>query len=410
MAAQYKISPRKVVQVLLTLVVATCCLVAIISASKLERKQLLTNIEVHIKSNKMYHFVEEQEILDEAIYKRNVDAMHTPLGQLDLKSMEQVLKNNPWVADAQLYIDNNRVLRILITQRIPVARLFDRAGNSYYMDKTMNTMPLADNFKYYTSVITNVPVLKQDSASLWLKNQMLAMVTKIQSDSFWNAQVAQIVVDSDNTFEMLPVLGDQRIVFGDTSRMKEKFDNIYAFYKNVLNKIGWDKYETIDVRFKGQVVASPTLTYHLPVDKGTMELDLAMMRDKTKSWKDSVDALAAEKKGKKTSDEKNKSDAPKVKDSKAPVAAAHKDGKDKHIEPKTAKPASSGSKDDKSKGHVSQPAAGKKESPKPEVDKKAVASQKKGDVEKKKTQADKKTPTKENKSGKYLYPEHKDNQ
>ncbi len=323
MAQKLKISVRKVLQALFTLVVATCCIVAVISASKIESNKTLSKVEVQIKSQRLYHFVEEQQIIDEAITNRNIDIMHVPVSKVDLKSMEQVLKADPWVADAQLYIDNNLVLHMLITQRIPIARLFDRTGNSYYMDKTLNTMPLSDNFKYYTSVVTNVPVLGADTQSLWLKKQIYAMVHSIQNDTFWNAQVSQIIVDSDYSFELVPVLGDQRIIFGDTSRMAEKFSNVHSFYKNVLNRIGWDKYETLDLRFKGQVVASPALPYKGPVDKGIGDLDWVKMIEATEARKDSVEASKTSGKGKPEAVANKKDVKPSGKEKEKPGASAN---------------------------------------------------------------------------------------
>ena len=96
---------------------------------------------------------------------------------------------------------------------------------------------------------------------------MLCIVRNLQADTFWNTQISQVVMDTAGTFELVPVLGNQKIVFGDTSRMRDKFDNLFAFYKTVLNRIGWDKYETLDLRFKGQVIASPSLPYKGPADK-----------------------------------------------------------------------------------------------------------------------------------------------
>ena len=76
-----------------------------------------------------------------------------------------------------------------------------------------------------------------------------------------------MVIDTASTFELVPVLGNQKIVFGDTSDMKNKLDNLFAFYKNVLNRIGWDKYEVLDLRYKNQVIATPSLPYKGPIDK-----------------------------------------------------------------------------------------------------------------------------------------------
>ena len=319
-------------QVFVTLVVASCCIVAIISASKIESEQMLSKVEVHINSGKKYHFIEETQILNETINNRNIDIMHTPVKKLDIQTMEQVLKADPWVADATLYVDAKRVLHMSVTQRIPVARLFEQNGTSCYMDNTLSIMPLAPNFIYYTSVITNVPMLGTDSLGTAIKKQMLMLVHTIQADTFWNAQISQIIVDSDYSFELIPVLGQQKIIFGDTSRMKEKFNNLFAFYKNVLNRIGWDKYDMLDVRFKGQVVASPSLPYKGPVDRATNNMNWISSIVETEARKDSLHALSVakvkepEEAGDK--DKVKKETKPDVKDKAKVVAnAAHKEVK-----------------------------------------------------------------------------------
>jgi cell division protein FtsQ len=140
-------------------------------------------------------------------------------------------------------------------------------GNSYYMDTALSAMPLSSRYVHYTPVVTNVPPLRDDSAGRALRGQILGLVQFITAHKFWNAQIAQVEMTADRTFELIPVLGKQRILLGDTARLEEKLDNLLAFYRQVLNKVGWDKYETLDLRFAGQVVASPKMAWKAPVDK-----------------------------------------------------------------------------------------------------------------------------------------------
>ncbi len=293
MAEKRKISIRKILQVFVTLVVTTCCVVAMVSASKIEDTKHLTSVAVHIRNDKKYHFVAEHEIMDMAVNNRNIDVVHTPVSKLDIHAMEQVILANPWIANAQVYIDNERVLQMYITQRIPVVRLFQQNGNSCYLDTTLSTMPLSANNIYYTTVVTNVPELKNDSMGWAVKKQIVTLVRHIQADSFWNAQVSQVILDSDFTFELVPTLGDQRILFGDASGMNEKFNNLFVFYKNVLNRIGWDKYETLDVRYKDQVIALPSLPYHGPVDKAVDKMNWINSMVETEAANDAKDSVKA---------------------------------------------------------------------------------------------------------------------
>ncbi len=157
--------------------------------------------------------------------------------------MEQVILADPWVANAQVFIDNDHILNIYVTQRIPVARIFQQNNVSYYMDTTLSIMPLSKNYIYYTTIVTNVPVIGNDSIGWDMRQQIVSLVRKLQADTFWNSQISQVIIDSSGMFELTPVLGDQRIILGDVSGVNDKLNNLFLFYKNVLNRIGWDKYE-----------------------------------------------------------------------------------------------------------------------------------------------------------------------
>ena len=55
---------------------------------------------------------------------------------------------------------------------------------------------------------------------------------------------------------MIPKLGDQTILFGDTSNLVQKFQKFELFYKKVVPIYGWKKYSKINLEYKNQLVAS----------------------------------------------------------------------------------------------------------------------------------------------------------
>ncbi len=291
MAEQRKISVRKILQMITTIIVSTGCVVAMVSASSIEDEKPVKDVAIHIRNDKKYHFIEQNEIMDLAINHRKINLARTPMSKLDIHGMEKVLLADPWVASAEVYIDNERILHMYVTQRIPVARLFQQDKSSYYIDSTMSIMPLSKNTVYYTTIVTNVPDLLEDSASNALKKRIVTLVRNIQADSFWNAQISQVIVDSAKMFQFIPVLGEQKILFGDLDGMKDKFSNLFAFYKNVLNRIGWDKYETLDLRFKGQVIASPAIPYTGPVDKAAVTMNWINSIVEVEAKSDSKDSV-----------------------------------------------------------------------------------------------------------------------
>ncbi|WP_118950690.1 cell division protein FtsQ/DivIB [Taibaiella helva] len=264
MSEQRNISTKKVIRFSVGTLLVIIFMVALVAASRSQSNKAIKGLEVHLNDDKEYSFLQRKDIEALLLGNRHINLAQASVAQLDLELMERIARTNPWVANAEIYVDSRQVLQVNITQRDPVARIFDVNGASYYMDSTLHTMPVSAGYAYAAPVFTNVPVAKQDSTGKSLLQKIARLSEEISRDSFWQAQVTQVEVQPDHTFVLIPLMGDQRILLGDTARLQEKLDNLLAFYKNVSNKIGWDRYTVLDARFKGQVVASPSMGWIPP--------------------------------------------------------------------------------------------------------------------------------------------------
>lgn len=273
MTEKRKISVRKVLQFMVTIIVVAGCAVAVTSASRRQEDKKVKGVNIRVTNEKSCHFLDKEEVTKMLLTRRNVDITSLPLSKVDVHQMERIAQSNPWVDAAEVFVDNAAVLHINISQRVPVLRIFESDGSSYYLDTALKTLPLSLHYTEYVPVVTGVPPLKEDSAGKVLKGQILALSSFIAKDTFWNAQIAEISLNADRQFELVPVLGKHRILIGDTSRLANKFSNLFAFYKKVLNRIGWDKYEVLDLRFNSQVVAAPALAWKAPVDRALSNMN-----------------------------------------------------------------------------------------------------------------------------------------
>jgi cell division protein FtsQ len=61
-------------------------------------------------------------------------------------------------------------------------------------------------------------------------------------------------VNSDREIELIPRVGNQRILIGNADSLDVKLNNLQAFYKQVLPKVGWDTYKVINVKYTNQVI------------------------------------------------------------------------------------------------------------------------------------------------------------
>lgn len=181
-----------------------------------------------------------------------------PLSVFNLQQMEKTLEGNIWVKDAELFFDNNEILRVKVWEREPMARIFTTGSKSYYVDKDFVRLALSAKFSARVPVFTGCPLdkTKWSGADSVLLQQVKAISEFVSSSEFWMAQVAQVHYNEKKQFELIPTVGNHVIVLGDDSNLEAKFKKLHLFYKEVLAKAGWNLYSVIDVQYKGQIVAT----------------------------------------------------------------------------------------------------------------------------------------------------------
>lgn len=179
-----------------------------------------------------------------------------PIQSFDLRRLEASLEKNVWIKKAQLFFDNSGILRVNVTEREPAARVFTTDGNSFYIDSSGVQLPLQDKMQTRLPVFTGYPGSKihVNGKDSLLTDGLLKLSSYIRQDSFWTAQVAQVAITGNKTFELEPEIGNHRITFGDGSDIPQKFHRLFLFYREVLSRTGFDKYSRIDVSYAGQVI------------------------------------------------------------------------------------------------------------------------------------------------------------
>lgn len=90
--------------------------------------------------------------------------------------------------------------------------------------------------------------------------KLINFVKYIEEDSFWRAEIVQIVASTMSNgelqLELIPRSGSHRIRFGTADRVEEKFNQLLAFYNRGLTNIGWEEFKTISVQYNGQIVCT----------------------------------------------------------------------------------------------------------------------------------------------------------
>jgi cell division protein FtsQ len=167
-----------------------------------------------------------------------------------LKNLEQAVESNPMVQEAEVFYTIEGNLGALVTQRTPILRVVNGL-ESFYLDEHGKKMPLSGNYSSRVPIISDL-YDKEVSADL------TQMAIKIKNDPFLQKQIIAIKQDEGvvKQFELFTRVGNQTIEFGTIQNFDEKKKKLKAFYQNALNSNTLEVYDTINLKFKNQIVCS----------------------------------------------------------------------------------------------------------------------------------------------------------
>jgi cell division protein FtsQ len=227
------------------------------TAMRDKQQDLCTGLIIRIDAIDGKVFIDEQEVKDILAAEAGGQVKGTSLKRFDLRRMEKRLMQEVWIEQAQLYVDNAGVMHANLAERVPVARLFDVTGNSFYIDSTGKQLPLSAQERADLPVFTNVPVLNKNNKAHYdsALHDVVSIANVVRRDSFWNAQAAQIDLLGNGRYEMYPAIGYHKIELGNANDMASKLDRLKIFYHDVLANKPLNAYSLLSVAYKDQVVA-----------------------------------------------------------------------------------------------------------------------------------------------------------
>lgn len=223
-------------------------------------------VEVNIDNVDDNEFVSRADIMQMALENRD-QLEGQRLLTIDVNKLEKIFNTHPAVAKAEVFENIAGDITINIQQKRPIARVITAMGESYYIDSEGKLMLWSRNYtarvpvitgEIYESFATNnlLDFSSNDiNDSLLKKNKLFGLyrlAKYIDSDEFWKAQIQQITVGND--IELIPTIGNHKIIFGDCTEIDSKFRKLMIFYNRGLSKVGWNAYKEINLKFKNNVI------------------------------------------------------------------------------------------------------------------------------------------------------------
>lgn len=214
------------------------------------------NVSVYPLDVRFFNRQRVLEVLRHSI-GQNRKLIGLPMKEIDIAKFERELTKQIHIEKAHVFMDMHGELNIKVTQRTPILRVIRFDGNQYYLDRNGYKIPVSEYFTAHVP-IANGNIFeryeKGDTVYSFVGNQLYNMASYVDKDPFLKAFIEQIFVRADNELVLVPKLGRAYFVFGTTENLEEKFEKMLVFCREGLNRIGWNKYKSVDLRFKGQVI------------------------------------------------------------------------------------------------------------------------------------------------------------
>jgi cell division protein FtsQ len=252
---KWKLKIRKEIRV----TVALIAIGSLIAFS--ERKQgnwICHNIVIELANENENHFLDEADVL-RLVNAGQSTLIGTSMDNINLKKLEEKLKYDRHILDAEIFGDLKGNLVVRVELRRPIARMVRENAPDAYIAEDGTVMGVSE--KYTSRVVllsgsfTNKLIDAGNMYDLDEGKQLMEMMEFINDDRFWRSQVAQMDIDGSGEITIFPQMTGQRVEFGKPENFKSKFSKLMIFYKEILPTRGWTKYERVNLKYEGQIVA-----------------------------------------------------------------------------------------------------------------------------------------------------------
>lgn len=242
----------KYLTIIFTVVLAGYLGVSLMAALGADRAQRCPRMPIVVEETPGTEgFVTPGEIAAE-LNNLPTDAPTLPAGAINTQALRRQLLGMDKLEDASVVTLTDGTVSITVKPIVPVARVFD-GKESYYINRNGKRVKAGARFR------KNVPVIRGsfvEGDTTFTPLSLLPLIDFISADSVWNSYVTMIDVKGPHDIILVPAIREHVVNIGDLSDLPLKMKHLKTFYSKVLSEQGWEKYDTLSLKWRGQVVAT----------------------------------------------------------------------------------------------------------------------------------------------------------
>ncbi len=256
-------SPRlkKAGLVLIDVILASYIVVALCAFNEPESKDnVCKDVSVVVSDATTHGFIDAKEIM-ERLKKSGLDPKGKRFAEISCRRIEDALLATPFVRTVECFKNEEGVVNIKVTQRMPTVRIKPVNNDDYYIDDQDKIMPKSDAS---ADLIIATGYIGRNYATMYVA----PLARALMNDDMSRNMFQQIHVTKDLRVELIPRIGNHVVMLGRlpesnlrSERIQQieefaakKVKTLVAFYKHGLPRAGWNKYSEINIEYDNQII------------------------------------------------------------------------------------------------------------------------------------------------------------
>ena len=259
---------KKWLKITLWSVFSILLIIALVFVKRAMDEKLLLPPEISVHADAENAFLTNDELHDR-LMRSGLLFAGQERQELDVDAVESFVTSISQVKFVDVFQFIDGTWKIDVDMRVPIARIFNKYGETFYLDEDGNAMDVSPVHTARTLIISGEIMDKKSSISVTeiINNDSLISIRKLDdiyrisryvcNDPLFHSLIGQVHLKKNGDFVLIPLVGDQEIIFGSAytdQEVEKKFEKLKIFYKEAMPYEGWNVYREISLKYDGQIV------------------------------------------------------------------------------------------------------------------------------------------------------------
>lgn len=192
-------------------------------------------------------------------------AVNNDITKIPVDEVRDYIKSIPWATytEANLTLDEFLVVNIIECQ--PIMRVYNKDGNSVYLDEDGSVYPISENYTPHLLIGSGnlkFKALKDKSGSIYDDEfaksdlpKIFNVMKSVLNNSYSNCCVKQVYFNGKN-YELVMNNVELKVILGDDQDVDEKLLNMKYFFEQMQGSPDLKNYSKISFNYLNQVVCT----------------------------------------------------------------------------------------------------------------------------------------------------------